>query len=119
MLLGLREFSLLLIEPREAHVGGVNLRVWLGILQRLLQLIAKNEFGFPIFLLLLLHLRQAKANIIQMPGSRGCPRFRHRVQIMLLGSRKISRVSRIPGLPSERLETLRLRRLKSWIECKP
>src|SRR5687767_13114558 len=71
MLLSLREFSLILIEPSEAHVGGVNLRVWLGTLKRLFQLFAKNEFGFLILLLLLVHLRQAMANKTQLRRIRG------------------------------------------------
>ncbi len=59
MLLCFREFALSLIEPREAHVAGVNLGIWLRRIYRLFQLIAKNAFRFTISPLLLVHLRES------------------------------------------------------------
>src|SRR5687767_3294069 len=119
MLLGFREFSLLLIKSCEPHVSGVYLRVWLRRLQRFLQMFAKNEFAFVILPLLLVNLRQAVSKKSQVRRIRGGACFSHRAQIDLLGSGKITGTTRILSFPSERFEMLRRRRLESWIKRGP
>src|SRR5260370_1488043 len=77
MLFGFRGFALILIEPREVHVAGVNLGVWLRRIYSLFQLIAKNMFGFTISPLLLVHSSESMADLVHIRGINALPQFSH------------------------------------------